>query len=575
MPAATSPARRATRPITPRRPADPARIRTRFPPEPNGYLHIGHAKSICLNFGLASDYGGICHLRFDDTNPEKEEQEYVDAIVDAVHWLGFDWTAPEPALGGAPTSHLYFASDYFDFMYRAAEALVVAGHAYVDEQSAEEMRASRGDFATPGRASVYRVTHAGREPDPPAPDEERRARRRRRRAAREDRPGEPEHQPARPGAVPDQARDPSQHRRRLVHLSDVHLRASDRRRARERHALDLHARVRGPAAVLRLAARHARQSRPAEAATAAPVRVRAPQRHLRHHQQAKAQAAGRRGHRRRLGRPAHADDRGPAQARLHAGVDPRHVRACRHQQGRRLDRLREPRDRAARRPRGEGAARDGGARPDPPRADQLGRDLRQRHAPRAVPRAGASAAARARHARVQASGPSSGSSATTSPKCRPRGSSASIPATGFASSTATSSSAPAARRMRTASSPASLRRSSPTRAAARPGADAVKVKGTLTWLAVDDALPAEVRLYDRLFNEPHPDAGGKDFKAEPACRRARRSSPGSSSARWRRQSVATRFQFERHGYFVADLVDHDPARPVFNRTATLRDTWSR
>src|SRR6476659_8446924 len=137
-------------------PPDPARIRTRFPPEPNGYLHIGHAKSITLNFGLAQDYGGICHLRFDDTNPEKEEQEYVDAIIDAVHWLGFDWHAAEPALGEAKASHLYFASDYFDFMYRAAEALVIAGHAYVDEQSAEEVRASRGDFATPGRASPYR-----------------------------------------------------------------------------------------------------------------------------------------------------------------------------------------------------------------------------------------------------------------------------------------------------------------------------------------------------------------------------------------------------------------------------------
>ncbi|MBX3636598.1 MAG: glutamine--tRNA ligase, partial [Rubrivivax sp.] len=128
---------------------DPARIRTRFPPEPNGYLHVGHAKSICLNFGLARDYGGICHLRFDDTNPEKEEQEYVDAIEEAVQWLGFDWTA-----GG--TSHLYFASDYFDFMYRAAEALVQAGLAYVDEQSADEMRARRGDFTTPGTDSPFR-----------------------------------------------------------------------------------------------------------------------------------------------------------------------------------------------------------------------------------------------------------------------------------------------------------------------------------------------------------------------------------------------------------------------------------
>jgi glutaminyl-tRNA synthetase len=128
---------------------DPARIRTRFPPEPNGYLHIGHAKSICLNFGLARDYGGICHLRFDDTNPEKEDQEYVNAIIEAVHWLGFDWNA-----GGR--SHLYYASDYFDFMYRAAEALIEAGLAYVDEQSAEEMRARRGDFNTPGTDSPYR-----------------------------------------------------------------------------------------------------------------------------------------------------------------------------------------------------------------------------------------------------------------------------------------------------------------------------------------------------------------------------------------------------------------------------------
>ena len=128
---------------------DPARIRTRFPPEPNGYLHIGHAKSIWLNFQLAAEYGGICHLRFDDTNPEREEQEYVDAIVEMVHWLGYDWVQ-----GG--TSHLYFASDYFDFMYRAAEALTEAGLAYVDEQSAEAMRATRGDFATPGTNSPFR-----------------------------------------------------------------------------------------------------------------------------------------------------------------------------------------------------------------------------------------------------------------------------------------------------------------------------------------------------------------------------------------------------------------------------------
>ncbi len=132
---------------------DPAKVRLRFPPEPNGYLHVGHAKSICLNFGLAQEYGGVCHLRFDDTNPEKEEQEYVDSIVDAVRWLGWNWTADN---AGVTTSHLYYASNYFDFMYRAAEALIEAGLAYVDEQSPEEMRANRGDFNTPGKDSPYR-----------------------------------------------------------------------------------------------------------------------------------------------------------------------------------------------------------------------------------------------------------------------------------------------------------------------------------------------------------------------------------------------------------------------------------
>lgn len=128
---------------------DPARIRTRFPPEPNGYLHIGHAKSICLNFGLARDYGGVCHMRFDDTNPEKEEQEYVDSITEMVQWLGFGWEA-------FGKSHLYYASNYFDFMYRAAEALIQTGLAYVDQQTAEEMRMNRGSLTEPGKNSPWR-----------------------------------------------------------------------------------------------------------------------------------------------------------------------------------------------------------------------------------------------------------------------------------------------------------------------------------------------------------------------------------------------------------------------------------
>ncbi len=124
---------------------DPAKIRTRFPPEPNGYLHIGHAKSICLNFGLARDYGGLCHLRFDDTNPTKEEQEYVDSILDAVSWLGFDWGP-----------HLYYASDYFDTLYEFAELFIQHRLAYVDSLTAEEIREHRGTLTQPGRHSPYR-----------------------------------------------------------------------------------------------------------------------------------------------------------------------------------------------------------------------------------------------------------------------------------------------------------------------------------------------------------------------------------------------------------------------------------
>src|SRR5690554_6231820 len=115
------------------------KVITRFPPEPNGFLHFGHAKSIFLNFGLAQDYDGICHLRFDDTNPLKEEQAYVDAIREDLEWLGFLDSTPE-----------YFASDYFETLYQGALALIKAGLAYVDSQSAEEMRATRGTLTEPG-----------------------------------------------------------------------------------------------------------------------------------------------------------------------------------------------------------------------------------------------------------------------------------------------------------------------------------------------------------------------------------------------------------------------------------------
>src|ERR1700754_1053108 len=120
-------------------------IVTRFPPEPNGYLHIGHAKSIALNFGIAQEFAGKCHLRFDDTNPTKEEQEYIDSIQADVHWLGYDWG-----------TDLYYASDYFERLYDWAEGLIKAGHAYVDDQSQEEIRINRGTLTDPGKNSPFR-----------------------------------------------------------------------------------------------------------------------------------------------------------------------------------------------------------------------------------------------------------------------------------------------------------------------------------------------------------------------------------------------------------------------------------
>ena len=122
------------------------RVHTRFPPEPNGYLHLGHAKSICLNFGLAAEYGGKCNLRFDDTNPTKEEVEYVESIIRDIHWLGFDWE-----------DRLFYASDYFETLYGFALKLIKAGKAYVDDLSAEEIRTYRGTLTDPGKESAYRT----------------------------------------------------------------------------------------------------------------------------------------------------------------------------------------------------------------------------------------------------------------------------------------------------------------------------------------------------------------------------------------------------------------------------------
>src|SRR5512137_244344 len=122
------------------------RVATRFPPEPNGYIHIGHAKSVCLNFGIAAQYGGTCNLRMDDTDPAGESLEYVKSIINDVHWLGFDWA-----------DRLFYASDYFEQLYQFAVQLIKAGKAYVDSLSADEIREHRGTLTEPGRESPYRM----------------------------------------------------------------------------------------------------------------------------------------------------------------------------------------------------------------------------------------------------------------------------------------------------------------------------------------------------------------------------------------------------------------------------------
>ncbi len=236
-------------------------IVTRFPPEPNGYLHIGHAKSIALNFGIAQEFAGHCNLRFDDTNPTREEQEYIDSIQADVHWLGFDWG-----------KNLFYASDYFDRLYDWAEGLIKQGLAYVDDQSQEQIRLSRGTLTEPGKNSPFRDRSRRGESRPVPPHEGGRVSERHAGAARPHRYVRGQYQFARPRAVSHPACASSAHRRQMVDLSELRLCARPVGCDRGYHPLDLHAGIRGSPSPLRLAAWQA-----AGAVEAAPVRVRAPQ----------------------------------------------------------------------------------------------------------------------------------------------------------------------------------------------------------------------------------------------------------------------------------------------------------
>ncbi|MGM9512716.1 glutamine--tRNA ligase/YqeY domain fusion protein [Roseateles sp. DB2] len=551
-------------------PLDPARVRTRFPPEPNGYLHIGHAKSICLNFGLARDYGGECHLRFDDTNPEKEEQEYVDAIKEMVAWLGWSWQAPAPH---GERSNLYYASNYFDFMYRAAEHLVEQGLAYVDEQTPEEMRARRGDFGTPGTNSPFRDRT-------PAENLAR---------LRE----------MRDGVHPDGAmvlrakidmaspninmRDPALYRiRRATHhntgdkwcIYPMYTFAHPIEDALERitHSIcTLEFEDQRPFYdwLLEHLAQGGLLARPL------PHQYEFGRLNLSYVVTSKRKL-------RQLVEEGHVsgwdDPRMPTLVGMRRrGYTPESIRAMVESTGVTKQNawidysvldgcLRADLEGKAARAMavidpvklkltnfaeifGSLEHREPCSAPAHPhlpelgqRAFSLGPELWiEREDFMEVPSKGYHRLYPGNKARLKAGYV--------------------IECTGCEKNEAGEITAVLATLV-------------PDTKSGTPGADAVKVKGVITWVAVHEAVQAELRLYDRLFTEAQPDAGGRDF-LEVINPGSKRVVTGYLEPSLAAALADTKVQFERHGYFVADRVDHRVDKPVFNKITGLRDGWGK
>ena len=554
-------------------PLDTAKVRLRFPPEPNGYLHVGHAKSICLNFGLARDYGGVCHLRFDDTNPEKEDTEYVNAIIDAVQWLGFDWQAHD----GSGTSHLYQASDYFDFMYRAAEHLVQAGLAYVDEQSAEDMRANRGDFGHPGKDSPFRSRT-------PAENLAR---------LRQMRDGELADGAAVLRAKIDMAspninlRDPAIYRiRRATHhhtgdtwcIYPMYTFAHPIEDALEQitHSIcTLEFEDQRPFYDWLLD----KLAKGGLIATPHPHQYEFARLNLTYVLTSKRKLA-------QLVTEKHVagwdDPRMPTIAGLRRrGYTPASLQLFAERIGvTKSDSwidystlegcLRETLDGSAARAMavldpvklvltnwdevmGAGKLDDCSAPVHPhlpelgKRSFQIGREVwiergdYEETPPKGFFRLFPGNKVRLKYGHV-------------------------IECTGAVKDSSGQVTEVQARLI-------------PDTKSGTPGSDSVKVKGVITWVGVADAVPAEVRLYDRLFSQAHPGTGDTDFLTQ--------LNPGSfkTIAAFVEPSLAAggiiaaqagqQFQFERHGYFVADRIDHTTAKPVFNLAVGLKDSWGK
>ncbi|MGX5660760.1 glutamine--tRNA ligase/YqeY domain fusion protein [Castellaniella ginsengisoli] len=537
---------------------DPARIRTRFPPEPNGYLHIGHAKSICLNFGLARDYQGICHLRFDDTNPEKEEDEYVHAIIDMVRWLGFDWTQ-----GGV--EHCFYASDYFETLYRFAEALVQAGHAYVDEQSADEMRATRGTLTEPGTDSPWR--------DRPAAESLA--------LLRDMRAGKfPDGRMALRARI-DMAspninlRDPVLYRIRhathhrtgdawciypmyawahpvedalegITH-SICTLEFEDQRPFYD-WILERLAELGQLAAPLPRQHEFARLNLSYVVTSKRKLRQLVLDGHVSGWDDPRLPTlAGlrRRGYTpgairlfcERLG-VSKADSRidyGILEQALRDDLDPVAARAVAVLDPLKLVITNFPEDREEPCSAPLNPHEPEGARRSFPLTRELWieRDDFREEPPKKYFRLFPGNLVRLKYGYV-------------------------VRCTGCVKNAQGEIVEVHAEYL-------------PDTRSGTPGADAVKVKGTVTWVSAAHAVPAEIRLYDRLFTEPHPDSGDRDFLRAlnpESCRVVNAwLEPGT------RAEPGATWQFERLGYFVADREDSTPERPVINRAVTLRDTW--
>lgn len=546
-------------------PLDPAKIRTRFPPEPNGYLHIGHAKSITLNFGLAAEYAGVCHLRFDDTNPEKEEQEYVDAIVDAVHWLGFSWQ-------GNGVEHLYYASNYFDFMYRAAEALIGAGFAYVDEQTPEQMRANRGDFVKPGTNSPFRDRT-------PAENLAR-------------------FREMRDGKHPDGAMV----LRAKIDMASPNINLRDPAIYRIKHAEHHNTGNRWciyPMYTYAHPIEDALEQITHSICTLEFEDQRPFYDWLLDTLCSLGLLARPRPHQYEFAR-LNVTYVITSKRKLKQLVDDKHVDGWDdprmptlvglRRRGFTPESLRLMCERA-------GTSKAGGWT-DYASLELALRDDLEGKAARAMAvldplklkltnwgEVFGTAATEPCHApahphrpelgqRQFSLGPELWIERDDFAEAPPKGFFRLFPGNKVRLKYGVVVECTGCEKDASGAVTAVLAKVVPDTKSGTPGADAVKVKGTITWVGVHDALPVELRLYDRLFKDPQPDAGGRDFLASlnPGSKKVVRGfvEPSLASAR-----PDDRFQFERHGYFVADRHDHTGTSPVFNRTTTLKDSWGK